>query len=302
MDHRSLVMRVAAVAALWLGAATSPAHAQDQAARVLDAAREALGGQTLASVRSLSLTGEFRRMFGERELNGEVTIDLEVPGRIKRVEEMGIPGGPAMVRTTALDGDQCFEDTTSRGGGGFMRFGGPGGPGAPGGPGGQPSEADRERFRQMQQRRLTSELHRLLLAFLLQTDAPVTYVGTAQAEDGSADVLEILSPDTRPIRLYLDQQTHLPLMLTYEGVQPRMFTRQGRPGGPPPDPEEMKRRMAEPPQQVTFEVRFSDYKRVNGVLLPHLVVQSTDGRPEEEWTISRVKVNPSFKADAFRKK
>ena len=190
---------------------------------------------------------------------------------------MGIQGGPTFSRTVALDGADYWEDTTNRGGG-FMRFGGPGGPGGPGG-GQGPSEADRERFRQMAQRRLQGELQRYLLVWLMRTDAPMTYGGEAEAEDGKADVVEVKPEGGTPMRVFFDQKSHLPLMLTYEGAQPRMMMfRQGRgPGGAPggnapggnapapPDPEEMRRRMAEPPKMVTFEVRFSDFKNVNGV-------------------------------------
>ena len=58
----------------------------------------------------------------------------------------------------------------------------------------------------------------------------------------------------------------------------------------------------QPPQEVTFEVRLEDYKDVNGVMLPHLITQSVNGKPTEEWTISEYKVNPTFKPDAFTKK
>ena len=266
----------------------------DKAAQVMAAAREALGGTALDNVMALSASGEFRRMMGERELNGEITIDLIAPDKIKRTEEMGIPGGPRMSRVTTLNAGEFFEDSTNRGGGFMMRMG-------PGGAGGQgPSEADRERFRQMQQRRLEGELRRHLLVWLMRTDAPVTYAGEAEAEDGKADVLEVLANGAPPMRLFIDQETRLPLMLTYQGVMPRVVVRQG--GGAPPDPEEMRRRMAEPPRQVTFEVRYSDYKRVKGVMLPHLVTQSVEGRPTEEWTVSEFKLNPPLKPEHFVKK
>ena len=68
---------------------------------------------------------------GEREINGEATIEIIVPDKIKRTEEMGIQGGPTMSRTVVLNGTEYWEDTTNRGGN-FMRFGGPGGPGGSG--------------------------------------------------------------------------------------------------------------------------------------------------------------------------
>jgi hypothetical protein len=265
-----------------------------------------MGGQKLEAVKAISATGEYRRLMGDREINGEATVEIIAPDKIKRTEEMGIQGGPTFSRTVALDGSDYWEDTTNRGGG-FMRFGGPGAPGGPGGQG--PSEADRERFRQMAQRRLEGELRRYLLVWLMRTDAQMTYAGEAEAEDGKADVLEVTSEGGAPMRIFFDQKTHLPLMLTYQGAQPRMMIRQGRPGAapggtaaPPPDPEEMRRRMAEPPKLVTFELRFSDFKTVSGVTLPHQMSQSVEGKPTEEWTVSQFKINPNLKPESFAKK
>jgi len=45
-----------------------------------------------------------------------------------------------------------------------------------------------------------------------------------------------------------------------------------------------------------------DYKKVDGVMLPHRLTQAVDGKTVEEWTIEKVKVNPSVKADLFEKK
>jgi hypothetical protein len=294
--------RVMALAlAVLMGIAAHAVGAEDKAIEVIVAARSAMGGSKLEAVKAISATGEYRRLIGERELNGEATIEIIVPDKIKRTEEMGIPGGPTMSRTVVLDGTEYWEDTTNRGGN-FMRFGGPGGPG-----GQEPSEADRERFRQMAQRRLRGELQRYLLVWLARTDAQMTYGGEAEAEDGKADVIDVKPEGGTPVRVFFDQTTHLPLMLTYEGAQPRMMMRRagGAPGGnagPPPDPEEMRRRMAEPPKMVTFEVRFSDFKDVDGVTLPHHMSQSVEGKPTEEWTVSQFKVNPKLKPESFTKK
>jgi hypothetical protein len=48
-------------------------------------------------------------------------------------------------------------------------------------------------------------------------------------------------------------------------------------------------------------MHLSDYKKVDGVLLPHKVDISIDGEPNEEWTIEKFRVNPSIKADDFTK-
>jgi hypothetical protein len=152
----------------------------------------------------------------------------------------------------------------------------------------------------MAERRLRSELQRYLVAWLVRTDAPTTYVGEAEAEDGKADAIDVTPEGLSPMRVFFDQQTHRPVMLTYEGPQMRMMVRQR--GEPAPDPEEMRRRMAEPPKMVTYELRFSDYREVGGIVLPHQMTQSVGGKPTEEWTVSEFKVNPNLKPEAFAKK
>jgi hypothetical protein len=42
-----------------------------------------------------------------------------------------------------------------------------------------------------------------------------------------------------------------------------------------------------------------DYRAEDGVLLPHKVSRSVDGKTTEEWTFKTIKVNPAFKPDAF---
>jgi hypothetical protein len=93
----------------------------------------------------------------------------------------------------------------------------------------------------------------------------------------------------------------------------------GGPGGPPPPPgapgdgprpqmtpEEMQKRMEEmrrnPPQLGTYALHLSDFKKVDGIMLPHKIDTSLDGEPNEEWTIEKYKVNSTIKADLWDKK
>src|SRR5262249_43935761 len=119
---------------------------------VLKAARAAMGGEAaLAKVQSATVTGSARRTMGEREMTSDVTLDLLLPDKYKRTEDMGFPGGPSFTRVSAVNGSETWDDSTNRGGGGAFRFGGPGGPGGqPGGQGqgpgqGQFTEEDRQR-------------------------------------------------------------------------------------------------------------------------------------------------------------
>ena len=149
------------------------------------------------------------------------------------------------------------------------------------------------------------ELARYALIWFLKSDAPMTYTGVAEAPDGKADVVEVKPEGAAPMKLFVDQETHKPLMLTYEGVLPRMFFRGGGQGGQNaqrPTPEEIEKMRKEPPQQVTYEVHFSEYKKVDGVLLPHLITQGVNGKVTEEFTIEKYKLNSPLKPEQFVKK
>lgn len=267
-------------------------------AEILAAARQALGGEdALSKVQTLSVTGATRRIMGEREIAGEVSLDFMLPDKMKRTDSFGIAGGPTMERVSVLNGDEVWDDSTNRGGGGFMvRMGGPGGPGAPGR---EPTDEDRQRMREMQARRMKSELVRHTLALLLRADAPMTYAGIAEAEDARADVIEVTPAGGTPIKVFIDQESRLPLMISYEAPLPRMRIQRG---GPRPTPEEIEKMRSEPPQRGTFEVRYGEYKEVGGISFPHLITTSANGSVTEEWTIDRIRVNPSLKAEAFAKK
>jgi hypothetical protein len=292
---------MAALAPLAVGAhlAAGSPQLDPKVSDILAAAREALGGDdTLSKVQTLSVAGTTRRIMGEREIAGEVTIDFDLPDKMKRTDSFGIPGGPTMERVSVVNGDDVWDDSTNRGGGNFMmRMGG--GPGGPGAPGREPTEEDRQRMREMQARRMKSELARHTLALLLRTAAPVTYVGVAEAEDARADVLEVTPEGGPSVKIFIDQGSRLPLMISYEGVLPRMRVARG---GQRPTPEEIEKIRREPPQTATFEVRYSEYKEIDGISFPHLITTSANGNVTEEWTIDRIKVNPSLKPDAFVKK
>ncbi len=47
---------------------------------------------------------------------------------------------------------------------------------------------------------------------------------------------------------------------------------------------------------------FADYATVDGVKFPKQISVTVDGQPSEEWTLEKIKVNPSLKADFFDKK
>jgi len=312
----------------------SPLAAQDRVAGIISAARKALGGEDkVAALKGLTAEGPFRRSMGGRDMEGTSSVTLVRPDKMKRVDEMqmgGMVGGPTIERTSVLNGTTAWDDTQNRGGmGGGMQIvmRGPGeGPGPGGGPGPTPEQLNEARVRRMR-----VAMHRLSAALLADAGTPWVDAGIAESPEGKADILETKEETGRTLRLFVDQATHLPLMVQYQDPKPMVMINGGPgrgpggpggpgspggaggrgpagagPGGPPPTPEEVQRRVAEmernPPQLGTFAMHLGDYRKVDGIMLPHKIETSLDGEPNEEWTIEKYKVNPQIKPDTWEKK
>ena len=70
--------------------------------------------------------------------------------------------------------------------------------------------------------------------------------------------------------------------------------------GPEEIEKQMKEAEATPPKLVEYRLFFSDYRKVDGVSLPHHIARGLGAKTTEEWDITSYKVNPSFKADRFK--
>ena len=270
-------------------ASSAAEDAAAKAAAVLAEARRVLGGEEkLRNVKTLHAAGELRRSMGDMQMDGEVELLIELPDRMRREETIATPAGGSLVRTEVLNGTETWEDNSQRGGmGGHMSmvFRGPGG-----------REMSEEEIRAMRLRMRRADLARYVFAWLLAVGAPATHVGTAEAPDGTAEVVEVKPPEGAAMRLFIDQKSHLPLMLTWQGPQQRVMMRRGA-GGAPPEPGHAA--PGAPPEQVTYEMRFDDYRPVDGLQLPHHISRGVSGSVNEEWTIKRFKVNEAFKSSLF---
>jgi hypothetical protein len=141
------------------------------------------------------------------------------------------------------------------------------------------------------------------LSTLLVTKGTVAWIGTGQAPEGLADVVEITQPNHPPVRLLLHQVTHMPLMMMWEGPATRgggALGRRGRGarGGDAP-PAAAPAAPAAAGRSATIEMYLSGYKAVNGVQLPHVISRGSSGTVQEELEIKGYKVNPNFKSDTF---
>ena len=293
----AILVIAAAVTELFPGISVQDASAR--ARTLINQARAKMGGDKL---NSLSVTCNYRRTLGGREMSGEVNYDLILPDKMMKTETMNPMPGLELTRIETINGDDVWEDQQQRGGGGGMMIfrRGPGGPGV-----------DPQKAQDMMRQGVRSDFARLLIGWLLTTPSsfPVefSFAGEAESPDGKADVLEAKGPGGFAARLFLDQKTHYPLMLTYNGKKPRIMTQTAAPGAPR-NPEEMEKRMkemeAEAAKQpdVEFRIYLSDYREVNGVSFPHKLARSIENEVNEELEIKTVKINPQFKPEKFVKK
>jgi hypothetical protein len=264
-------------------------------AELLKRARAAVGGESkLAKVQGLSAAGTLAREMGDRQVTGELTIDLQLPDKMVRTDTMSPMGDATIVMLSGINGDTLLRNskTLNAGPGMMIRMPPPPASG---------TDAETQALRAAR-----AELARFTVAFLLTSPASIplefTDGGEAESPDGKADVVNVKGPGSFAARLFFDKASHRPLMLSYQGIAPRMVMQTMR-GGPPPDaappPQGAEGAVARPPQAVDIQMFLDDYRAEDGVLLPHKVSRSVDGKTTEEWTFKTIKINPAFKSDAF---
>jgi hypothetical protein len=158
-----------------------------------------------------------------------------------------------------------------------------------------------------------------------------TYAGQADSPDGKAHVVAVKGADNFEAKLFVDAKTNMPLMLSWSDKEPLVMTqninRGGGPGGGQTiqmggggtfttagggqqmSSEERAKMMADAEARmreaeaarkvVEHRIYYSNFKAVNGVLLPHTLQRSIDGKPTEETTFEQFKINPKIDKQKF---
>jgi hypothetical protein len=288
-------MNLALPLLLIAAAAPDPAAVQ-RATDVLARARQALGGERAAAVRSVSLEAELRRVqtiegADTRDLSGELTVDALLPDRYLKVETLSpMPGMPGFSIGAGLDKGEAWRAPLGGGGGGHVvvRVAGADGPGGA----------------ELLLQRTRAEMVRfMLVALAAAPDAALTFVhaGEAEAPEGRADRIDVLDGQARIGTLFVDTRTHRPLMMSFRTMRPRMAVMR-RARGEDDRGHHAGGAEVAPPPEVDAQLYVSEWKPVNGVLLPHRISQTVEGGTSEEWTVKKWTVDAEFKADHFRKR
>lgn len=259
------------VAAAVAAALSFAAHAQaPDAAKVLADARTALGGDDkLSAVKSFVATGRTRQVRGNNLVPIEFEINCELPDKFVRKDE--IPAQDTDPTTVGFTGDALIQFPPPGAGRG-QRGPAPDGRGREGAPdgrgrGGPPPNPGQTRLNTVKQ-----DFARLTLGVFATSfpGFPLTfkYAAQGQAPEGVADILDVSGSNNFSARLVVQRDTHLPVMLMWQG--------------PPPNPD------AKP---IENRMYYADYREVSGIKWPFRIRRAIGSETVEETTFDRIRLN-----------
>jgi hypothetical protein len=255
---------------------------QADAPSVLALARSALGGQgRIDAVKTLVATGRSRQLRGENLVPIEFELDLELPDKYIRRDE--VPAQETGRTARGFNGSALIQFPAQtpgagrgpdRPGGAAGRGGGPSGRSGPAGPPPgsivtpppDPVTAARQDFARLALGLFASSFDVYPVSF--------TYSGIAEAPEGSADVLAVTGAADFSGRLFISHQTRLPLMLSWPGPP--------TPAGP-----------------VENRLYYADFRSVDGLMLPFRIRRAVGANTTEEMSVDRYRVNSKVDPKKF---
>ena len=320
-----LCLTVLAAAANARGQEPATGGTSGEAAAILSAAREALGGDArISSLKTVIAEGRTRQVQGENLVPIEFEISIELPDKYVRTDE--IPARESGPNSRGFNGDGLIQVGDAPGGG--ARRGGP----PPGGPpaaapraGGAPAGTPPSPTIPVKQDFVKLTLGMFATSF---SSYPLTfgYAGQAEAPEGKADVLDVKGAGNFSARLFIDSKSRLPLMLSWT-TPPNLVA--VVPGGKPPEnmapgsvtfetpvppgasatPEERKQfeqdalaarekamKSAKPTENRIY---YADYREVSGHKFPFRIRRAVGATTLEETIFDRFRINPKIDPRRF---
>jgi len=156
-----------------------------------------------------------------------------------------------------------------------------------------------------------NELLRTTLSLLLTApegmDVSYTFAGEGDV-DGSACNIVNAEFGGSNFKLYLSKTSSLPVMVSYQGhAMPKvMFFRTKEPVVPALPAEPLKDKVVtfdhkiDAPEMAEIQIRFADYRSVNGVQLPYKWTTSVAGQTSEVFDVTGYDLNPANIAEKFQ--
>ncbi|MEP6924618.1 MAG: hypothetical protein ABI954_09140 [Pyrinomonadaceae bacterium] len=321
----------------------------DRAQALLQQARTAIGGDdAINAVNNLIGTGKISHKIRtpdnqERTLEGDVEIALETTGRIHKKVKLTFQGdsdgaNPATgnVKKFIVENDKTM----------ILRH--------PADESGEPGQELRvmgdeqgqkiiKRFDERNVRNQQNEFAQLMLGLLLKSSSSsqlvFNYLGEGDVDGTAAEIIEATGGDNLKTKLYLDKQSHLPLMVSYRGINPHpVFIFHSKDGATGNGQEVKKVIVVRTPEgektventddnkvfvrktdknvlinsaddaslpfktmeEVEIQIRFSDFRQEGGLMLPHKLTQYVNGQLDETTTIESYEINAANLSERFK--
>ena len=310
----------------------------ERALEIIARARQAIGGETaIKNVRSMTIAGNAAQTFtidgATRTEQGTLEINLQLPNQFSRMLRIGKEpdgaNGEKIVREAHVlmieKGDKTVLNSEAAEGKRkvFIMKKGDGDVSLKEGelPNGRKVLVDHElkvdasRFRQ-------NELFRTTFALLLSApegvDAIYKYAGFETIDGRNCDVISV-EDRSSAFKLFIDQSSHLPVMMSYRGAAPMLFRfhkNEMQDGGDARnviinqdgtqselDNKNVKvfaRKLSSPEAVGEYQVRFSDFRSANGVQLPYRWTQTLNGQPDQTVDVVSYEINPADIANKFK--
>jgi hypothetical protein len=185
--------------------------------------------------------------------------------------------------------------------------------GRAGGPATPPSPEELDAARKTRVAAVKQDFVRLTLGMFAGSFSsyPLTfrYVGQAEAPQGKADVVDAKAAPNFTVRLFVNSQTHLPIMVSWTQDRPAGPPRgsgppgasagQGPPAGAPGASAAQGGRSGPPAAPVEYRIYFADYRDVDGLQWPFRLRRATGAETTEETTFDRFKINTKIDPKKF---
>ena len=328
-----IVLTAVSLATTARGAAQAPqapAQAPDASA-ILAAARAALGGdQRLAGIKAFTATGRTRQIRGNNLVPIEFEIWCELPDKYVRRDE--IPAQESGPTSNGFSGDTLIQWPAPPEPSAAAKPAPPEAAAKPASPetakvaapeaSAKPPSPPDPRLARVAS--VKQDFVRLTLGmFAASFDSyPLTFAvaGQAEAPQGRADVLDVKGPGTFALRLFINSDTHLPIMVSW--TTPATNVVVTMPGQPPPEnvapgsivvsapplpdpaaPKEEQEQYAKTIQDlrkktlagakpVEHRIYYGDYRDIgNGLRFPFRLRRATAGETIEETNFDEFKTN-----------
>jgi hypothetical protein len=285
---------------------TAQPAAPDKATAVLAAAREALGGEKkLSAVKTLVVTGRTKQVRGDNLVPIEFEIAMELPDKYVRKDE--IPAQESDPSTLGFNGADLIQFPVPTIPTMSGRAGGPP----------PPTAATLDAARVARLNNVRQDFARLALGLFAASFSSVpltfTHAGVAEAPQGKADVLDVKGPPNFSARLFINAETHLPIMISWTPPAPpqRPPSRAGSPSapagqapsrgdGPPASAAQgppAGRGPAGPPPET--RLYFAEYHDANGLQWPFRLRRAVGPDTVEETTFDGFKINGKIDPKKF---